>query len=75
MHHEAHFLVTNICDARTLQNGITALESSYKYWHGEFDTLNSLVFADRNPELIHAMFGFSEVVAVRITCFTTASKE
>lgn len=65
MHHEAHLLVTNIGDARTLQNGITVLESSYKYWHGELvilDTLNSLVFADTNPELIHAVYGFSEVV-------------
>jgi glycerol dehydrogenase len=56
--------------AHAIHNGLTVLESTHAYWHGEkvtFGTLAMLMLTDRSPELIATAYDFCEKVGLPTT--------
>jgi glycerol dehydrogenase len=56
--------------AHAIHNGLTALEATHGFWHGEkvaFGTLSLLMLTDRAPALIDTVYGFCESVGLPTT--------
>lgn len=55
------FESAGLAAAHAIHNGLTVLEATHAYWHGEkvaFGTLTSLVLTDKAPDVIDTVFGF-----------------
>jgi glycerol dehydrogenase len=53
--------------AHAIHNGLTVLEQTHKYWHGEkvaFGTLVMLMLTDRDPQQIATVYQFCEQVGL-----------
>jgi glycerol dehydrogenase len=56
--------------AHAIHNGLTALEGTHRFWHGEkvaFGTLSLLMLTDRSPALIDTVYRFCEAVGLPTT--------
>lgn len=56
--------------AHAIHNGLTVLEQTHHYWHGEkvaFGTLAMLMLTDSEPDLIDMVFDFCEEVGLPTT--------
>ncbi|WP_028534176.1 glycerol dehydrogenase [Paludibacterium yongneupense] len=56
--------------AHAIHNGLTALEQTHAYWHGEkvaFGTLAMLMLTDREPALIATVYDFCESIGLPTT--------
>ncbi len=56
--------------AHAIHNGLTVLEPTHDYYHGEkvaFGTLASLILTDKDPEIIEEVFSFCNTVGLPIT--------
>ena len=64
------FESAGLAAAHAIHNGMTVLEGTHQYWHGEkvaFGTLTSLVLTDKAPERIEEVFDFCEAVGLPTT--------
>ena len=64
------FESAGLAAAHAIHNGLTALEATHHYWHGEkvaFGTLTSLILTDKSPEMIDLVFDFCESVDLPTT--------
>ncbi len=64
------FESAGLAAAHAIHNGLTALEATHHYWHGEkvaFGTLTSLILTDKSPEMIDLVFSFCESVDLPTT--------
>lgn len=64
------FESAGLAAAHAIHNGLTVLEETHAYWHGEkvaFGTLVSLILTDKSPELIDMVFEFCESVGLPTT--------
>ena len=64
------FESAGLAAAHAIHNGLTVLEATHAYWHGEkvaFGTLTSLVLTDKAPDVIDTVFGFCESVGLPTT--------
>ncbi|MFC5354113.1 glycerol dehydrogenase [Azospirillum himalayense] len=56
--------------AHAVHNGLTALEETHHYWHGEkvaFGTLTLLILTDRPPAVLDEVYGFCKAVGLPTT--------
>ena len=56
--------------AHAIHNGLTVLEQTHHYWHGEkvaFGTLAMIMLTDSEPELIDIVFDFCEEIGLPTT--------
>ena len=56
--------------AHAIHNGLTVLEATHAFFHGEkvaFGTLTSLILTDKEPDLIREVFSFCEAVGLPTT--------
>ena len=56
--------------AHAIHNGLTALEATHRFWHGEkvaFGTLSLLMLTDRSPALIDTVYHFCETIGLPTT--------
>ena len=59
-----------LASAHAIHNGLTALEPTHEYWHGEkvaIGTLTSLILTDKSSEIIDTVFGFCESIGLPTT--------
>lgn len=56
--------------AHAIHNGLTVLEGTHKYWHGEkvsIGTLSLLMLTKRPKEVVDTVFGFCEAIGLPMT--------
>ena len=56
--------------SHAIHNGLTVLDATHAYWHGEkvaFGTLTSLILTDKDADIINLVFGFCESVGLPTT--------
>ena len=59
-----------LASAHAIHNGLTALEPTHEYWHGEkvaIGTLASLILTDKSREIIDTVFSFCESIGLPTT--------
>lgn len=59
-----------LASAHAIHNGLTVLEPTHKYWHGEkvaFGTLTSLILTDKNKDTLDTVYSFCESIGLPTT--------
>ncbi len=64
------FESAGLAAAHAIHNGLTVLEATHAYWHGEkvaFGVLSSLILTDKDPETIDLVYDFCESIGLPTT--------
>lgn len=59
-----------LASCHAIHNGLTALEKTHKFWHGEkvaFGVATSMFLTDKDPEIVDSVFSFCESIGLPTT--------